>query len=72
MKLEEGEGLEGISRGLAYRLVETLGVLPRDTVTEEVKGLSQEDRGKLRANDIGVEIEAAPVEEAVGQSAGSC
>ena len=48
VKLEEGEGLEGISRGLAYRLVETLGVLPRDTVTEEVKGLSQEDRAKLR------------------------
>ena len=49
VKLEEGEGLEGISRGLAYRLVETLGVLPRDTVAEEVKGLSQEDRAKLRA-----------------------
>ena len=48
-KLEEGEGLEGISRGLAFRLVETLGVLPRDTVAEEVKGLSQEDRAKLRA-----------------------
>ena len=49
VKLEEGEGLEGISRGIAYRLVETLGVLPRDTVAEEVKGLSQEDRAKLRA-----------------------
>lgn len=49
VKLEEGEGLEGISRGIAYRLVETLGVLPRDTVTEEVKGLSQDDRAKLRA-----------------------
>ncbi|PZF79029.1 hypothetical protein DK847_03735 [Aestuariivirga litoralis] len=49
LKLEEGEGLEGISRGIAYRLVETLGVLPRDTVTEEVKGLSQDDRAKLRA-----------------------
>ena len=49
IKLEEGEGLEGISRGIAYRLVETLGVLPRDTVTEEVKSLSQEDRAKLRA-----------------------
>ena len=48
-KLEEGEGLEGISRGIAYRLVETLGVLPRDTVTEEVKSLSQEDRAKLRS-----------------------
>jgi ATP-dependent RNA helicase SUPV3L1/SUV3 len=49
VKLEEGEGLEGISRGLAYRLVETLGVLPRDTVAEEVKSLSQDDRAKLRA-----------------------
>ena len=49
VKLEEGEGLEGIARGIAYRLVETLGVLPRDTVAEEVKGLSQEDRAKLRA-----------------------
>ena len=48
VKLEEGEGLEGISRGIAYRLVETLGVLPRDTVTEEVKSLSQEDRARLR------------------------
>ncbi|WP_373502016.1 helicase-related protein, partial [Aestuariivirga sp.] len=49
IKLEEGEGLEGIARGIAYRLVETLGVLPRDQVTEEVKGLSQEDRAKLRS-----------------------
>ena len=49
VKLEEGEGLEGISRGIAYRLVEMLGVLPRDSVAEEVKGLSQEDRAKLRA-----------------------
>ena len=49
IKLEEGEGLEGIARGIAFRLVETLGVLPRDTVAEEVKALSQEDRAKLRA-----------------------
>ncbi len=49
IKLDEGEGLEGISRGIAFRLVETLGVLPRDTVAEEVKALSQEDRAKLRA-----------------------
>ncbi|MFM8745458.1 MAG: helicase-related protein [Aestuariivirga sp.] len=49
VKLEEGEGLEGISRGIAYRLVETLGVLPRDQVAEEVKALSQEERAKLRA-----------------------
>ena len=48
VKLEEGEGLEGTVRGIAYRLVETLGVLPRDQVAEEVKSLSQDDRAKLR------------------------
>jgi len=48
IKLEEGEGLEGLARGLAFRLVETLGVLPRDQVAEEVKSLAQEDRAKLR------------------------
>ena len=48
VKLEEVEGLDGIARGIAFRLVETLGVLPRNEVTEEVKGLSQEDRAKLR------------------------
>jgi ATP-dependent RNA helicase SUPV3L1/SUV3 len=48
VKLEEGEGLAGTSRGIAFRLVETLGVLPRDQVTQEIKGLSQEERASLR------------------------
>ena len=48
VKLEEGEGLEGIARGIAFRLVETLGVLARNEVTEVVKSLSQDDRAKLR------------------------
>ena len=48
IKLEEGEGLSGTSRGIAFRLVETLGVLPREDVVAEVKGLSQEERALLR------------------------
>ncbi len=48
IKLEEGEGLEGIARGIAFRLVESLGVLARDQVADEVKALSQEERAKLR------------------------
>ncbi len=47
-KLEESEGLEGIARGIAFRLVETLGVLPRENVTEDIKTLAQEDRANLR------------------------
>lgn len=48
IKLEEGEGLTGTSRGIAFRLVETLGVLPRDQVTQEVKSLTQDERAALR------------------------
>jgi ATP-dependent RNA helicase SUPV3L1/SUV3 len=48
IKLEEGEGLEGMARGIAYRLVEHMGVLPRDLVAEDAKALAQEDRAKLR------------------------
>jgi ATP-dependent RNA helicase SUPV3L1/SUV3 len=49
VKLETAEGFEALARGLAFRLVEHFGVLPRETVIEEVKSLSQEDRAKLRS-----------------------
>ncbi|HLF21561.1 MAG TPA: helicase-related protein, partial [Aestuariivirga sp.] len=48
VKLEEAEGFEGMVRGLAFRLIENLGVLPRGEVAEDVKSLSQDDRAKLR------------------------
>ena len=48
LKLEEAEGLENTTRGLAYRLAENFGVIPREDVTAEVKALTQEDRAKLR------------------------
>jgi ATP-dependent RNA helicase SUPV3L1/SUV3 len=51
-KLEEGEGLDGIARGIAFRLVENLGVLPREEVVDEVKSLSQDDRARLRSFGI--------------------
>ncbi len=48
LKLDEAEGLDGPVRGLAYRIAENFGVLPREAVAAEVKALSQEDRAKLR------------------------
>ncbi len=48
LKLEEAEGFEAPARGMAFRIVEAYGVLPREQVIEEVKTLSQEDRAKLR------------------------
>lgn len=48
VKLSEAEDLAGISRGIAFRLVENLAVLAREDVAEEVKSLAQEDRANLR------------------------
>jgi len=48
MSLEAPADLEGTARGLAYQLFEHLGLLPRHAVAEEVKGLDQDVRGKLR------------------------
>ncbi|KKB11144.1 helicase [Devosia geojensis] len=48
MALEAPADLEGTARGIAYRLYEHLGLIPRHEVAEEVKSLDQEVRGKLR------------------------
>jgi ATP-dependent RNA helicase SUPV3L1/SUV3 len=48
LALEAPADLEGTARGLAYRLYENLGILPRNAVADEVKGLDQDVRGKLR------------------------
>ncbi len=47
-ELEGGEGLEGIARGVAFRIAESLGVLERSQVAEDVKSLTQEARATLR------------------------
>jgi ATP-dependent RNA helicase SUPV3L1/SUV3 len=52
LKLQENETLQGIARGIAFRIVETLGVLPREQVLEDVKSLGQEDRAALRAQGV--------------------
>ena len=48
-KLAEAEGFEAPARGMAFRIVEHFGVLPRQQVGDEVKALSQDDRAKLRS-----------------------
>jgi len=46
--LEEANELTGIARGIAFQIAESLGVLDRARVAQEVKGLDQEQRGALR------------------------
>ncbi|MDJ0630607.1 MAG: helicase-related protein [Rhodobacter sp.] len=52
MNLQRDETLGGLARGFAFRMVEALGVLPRDQVAGEVKDLDQEARGTLRKHGI--------------------
>ena len=48
LSLEAPADLEGSARGLAYRLYENLGLLPRSAVADEVKALDQDVRAKMR------------------------
>ena len=46
--LAAADDVTGIARGIAFQLVEALGVLERQKVAEEVKGLDQPARATLR------------------------
>jgi ATP-dependent RNA helicase SUPV3L1/SUV3 len=48
LQLGASEEITGIARGVAFQLVEALGVLDRRKVAEEVKGLDQPARATLR------------------------
>jgi ATP-dependent RNA helicase SUPV3L1/SUV3 len=49
LKLETAETLTGIARGIAYQVAESLGVLDRTKVAEDMKTLDQDQRASLRA-----------------------
>ncbi|TPF74968.1 helicase [Brucella gallinifaecis] len=46
--LSSADALTGMTRGLAFQLVENLGILQRRDVSEEVRGLDQDSRAALR------------------------
>lgn len=48
MALEAPADVEGPARGIAFQLFEHLGLLPRGQVSDEVKNLDQDVRGKMR------------------------
>ncbi|MBK0326886.1 disulfide oxidoreductase [Rhodobacteraceae bacterium F11138] len=52
LNLQRDEELSGLARGFAFRVVETLGILPRADVAQEVKDLDQAARGALRKHGI--------------------
>ncbi len=52
LAMTRDEALTGLARGLAFRLVEHLGLIPREVVATEVRGLDQEARGSLRRHGV--------------------
>ncbi len=52
VELSRDPSLAGIARGIAFRLVENLGILERRSVLEDVRGLSQEERAGLRRHGV--------------------
>jgi len=52
LAMARDETLTGLARGFAFRLVEALGVLPREGVAAEVKALDQDARALLRKHGV--------------------
>ena len=50
--LGKDETLTGLARGFAFRMVETFGIIPRESVAGEVKELDQDARGTLRKHAV--------------------
>ncbi|MBN9072660.1 MAG: helicase [Rhizobiales bacterium] len=48
VELKSAEQLAGIARGIAFRLVESFGLLERRAIADDVKALDQEGRAALR------------------------
>jgi ATP-dependent RNA helicase SUPV3L1/SUV3 len=50
--LASDQALTGITRGVAFQLVENFGILERRAVLEQVRGLSQDERAGLRRHGV--------------------
>ncbi|MEY8830678.1 helicase-related protein [Sedimentitalea sp. XS_ASV28] len=52
LTLQRDEELSGLARGFGFRMIESLGILPRAEVAQEVKDLDQDARGALRKHGV--------------------
>ncbi|WP_371168887.1 helicase-related protein [Aliiroseovarius sp. 2305UL8-7] len=50
--IEKDETLTGLARGFGFRMIEALGIIPRDQVAQEVKELDQDARAALRKHGV--------------------
>jgi ATP-dependent RNA helicase SUPV3L1/SUV3 len=52
LALKNDETLTGMARGVAFRIVESMGVIPRGDIADDIKGLDQDQRGLLRKHGV--------------------
>ncbi|MEM9198821.1 MAG: helicase-related protein, partial [Pseudomonadota bacterium] len=52
MKMRDDEAVTGLARGVAFRLVEALGVIPREEIAADIKALDQDARSGLRKHGV--------------------
>ncbi len=52
LAMKNDETLSGLARGFAFRLIESMGIIPRGQVADEVKQLDQDARGALRKHGV--------------------
>lgn len=52
LALKDAEDVQGLARGIAFRLTENFGALRREGVAEDVKSLDQDARGQLRKHGV--------------------
>ncbi|MDG1999992.1 MAG: helicase-related protein [Amylibacter sp.] len=50
--MKNDEAIVGLARGVAFRLVESLGVIPRSIIINDVKSLDQDARSLLRKHGV--------------------
>ena len=50
--LRDDATLTGMARGIAFRIVEEMGVVPRSQIAKDVKELDQDQRGLLRKHGV--------------------
>ncbi|MEL6477149.1 MAG: helicase-related protein [Pseudomonadota bacterium] len=51
-QMRDDEAVTGLAKGVAFQLVEAMGIIPRPRIADDIKQLAQEDRALLRKHGV--------------------
>ena len=52
IQMRDDEAVTGLAKGVAFQLIEAMGIIPRGKIASDVKQLAQEERGLLRKHGV--------------------